>query len=73
MRAALVHDVFYQLMREEELPQTTRRAADDLMKALCKQDGMSAARAWYTHRAVRRFAESAAEASAQKAPDPIPQ
>ena len=72
MRGALVHDAFYQLLREGQVAPDQRKSADDLMKKLCRQDGMSRFRAWYTHRAVRRFAEFAARPSTRKAPDPIP-
>lgn len=35
--------------------------ADKLLQDICKDDGMSAFRAWYVYKAVRWFAESCAE------------
>jgi len=58
MRGALVHDALYQLMRMEELEQSYRRHADDLLREICLEDGMSSFRAWYVHRAVVAFGES---------------
>jgi hypothetical protein len=56
MRGALVHDAIYQMMREGVLGQEHRAYADDLMKEICLEDGMSSFRAWYVHKAVRWFA-----------------
>lgn len=54
MRGALVHDALYQLMREGALDSKTHRdIADRLLRDLCKQDGMSALRAWWVYRGVR--------------------
>ena len=70
MRGALVHDSLYQLIREgnfgaEMSPdwKAAREAADNEMKRLCKEDGMWGFRAWYTFKAVRRFAASAAKSN----------
>lgn len=60
MRASLVHDALYQLMREGKLPESYRKAADDLMRQICREDGMCWLRAWWCYRAVRRFAAKAA-------------
>lgn len=60
MRAGLVHDALYQLLREELLPQSVRKQADDEFKKICFEDGMNQIRAWYYYCAVRKFAESAA-------------
>lgn len=60
MRGSLAHDALYQLMREGALPQSCREAADDLLRAICREDGMSWLRAWYVWRAVRRCASFAA-------------
>lgn len=60
MRGSLAHDALYQLMREGALPMTCRGAADELLRAICIEDGMSRVRAWYVYQAVRRFAEGAA-------------
>ena len=62
MRGSLVHDALYQLMRLEELDyKTDRKYADQLLKTICREDGMSAFRAWYVHRLVRAFGEGAAK------------
>ena len=50
MRGPLVHDALYQLMRLEELDyKTDRKYADQLLKKICRGDGMSAFRAWYVY------------------------
>jgi Protein of unknown function (DUF1353) len=53
MRASLVHDALYQLIRLRKLPPSCRRRADVLLRDMCRQDGMSALRAWWTHLAVK--------------------
>ena len=60
MRASLVHDALYYLMRQEVLDRKWRDEADLLMKEICLADGMWKVRAWWCYRAVRRFGESAA-------------
>jgi len=61
MRASLVHDALYQLMRLKRLDYTTHRSqADDLLKRQCIQDGMCRFRAWYVHKFVSWFGERAA-------------
>ncbi len=64
MRGALVHDALYQLMREcpELYPRDKfREPADDLLRELCIQDGMSKMRAWWVHLAVRKFGDPSAD------------
>lgn len=58
MRGSLVHDALYQLIADGKLPAITRVYADDLLRRLCREDGMSAIRAWYVHKAVRMFGGS---------------
>ena len=42
LRASLVHDALYQLMRLEELnARTYRKTADKLFRNICKEDGVS--------------------------------
>ena len=59
MRGSLVHDVLYQLMREGSLPRTARKYADELLRQMCLEDGMSWVRAWWVYRGVRMFAAKA--------------
>ncbi|HHX8347133.1 TPA: DUF1353 domain-containing protein [Vibrio diabolicus] len=53
MKASLVHDALYQLMREEVLPQSTRKHADMLLREICLEKGMSSFRATYIYYGVR--------------------
>ena len=61
MRASLVHDALYQLLREGHLPPTLRGFADDLLYAMCVEDGMWKWRAAMWRRAVKKFAGFAAD------------
>ena len=60
MRASLVHDGFYQLMREAGLDLSYRKPADQLLRRMCREDGMSWLRAWWVYWAVRIFGKGAA-------------
>lgn len=54
MRGSLVHDALYQMMREGHLDKDNyREAADRLLQKMCKEDGMSALRAWWVYLGVR--------------------
>lgn len=54
MRGSLVHDALYQLMREKHLDfHVHREPADRLLQEICKEDGMSAIRAWWVYQGVR--------------------
>ena len=53
MRGSLVHDALYQLMREGLLSTEFRSAADLILRDICREDGMSAARAWWVYHGVR--------------------
>ena len=55
MRASLVHDALYQLMREGNLAKSYRIVADEMLHSLLLEDGMSWIRAWYWYQGVRRF------------------
>ncbi len=57
MRGSLVHDALYQLMRESLLPVSFREAADRELQKICREDGMSAFRAWYVYQGVHQFGE----------------
>lgn len=63
MRGSLVHDALYQLMRERLLSGRMRKAADEILYDLCREDGMSAVRAEYVYHAVRAFGGSSARPS----------
>lgn len=73
MRGSLVHDALYQLLREGKLEpwEEWRTYADDLLREMCRQDGMSRVRAWYVHRAVRLFAGGHARPRGPSAPKVI--
>ena len=50
MRGALVHDSLYQLMRGEHLhDKKYRKVADEIMRKICREDGMNSFRAWYVY------------------------
>lgn len=56
MRGSLVHDVLYQMMRLSALDyQVHRKRADEILREICLEDGMSWFRAWYVYQAVRWF------------------
>ena len=67
MRGSLVHDALYQLMRMGLLSsKLDRKAADNELRRLCREDGMSSIRAWWVYRSVRRFGGPAASAKNAK-------
>jgi hypothetical protein len=55
MRASLVHDALYQLIRKNILPVTFRKEIDDHFRQQLIEDGMSKFRAWYYWKSVRLF------------------
>ena len=56
VRASLVHDCLYQLMRGGVLDkEQDRKIADQLLRDIAKEDGMSSFRAGYVYAAVRLF------------------
>lgn len=55
MRASLVHDVLYQMMRMGLLPEEVKPYADDLFYDICIEDGMWKWRAKLWHRELRKF------------------
>ena len=62
MRGSLVHDALYQLMREGLLDYNLHReAADRILQSLCREDGMSALRAWWVYQGVRLFGNPASD------------
>lgn len=66
LRGSLVHDALYALIREGHLEQGFKVDADNLLQMICIEDGMSAVRAWWVHRAVSRFATFAVRPSSRK-------
>lgn len=60
LRASLVHDALYQLMRHELLSaRRHRKAADRLFRQLCKEDGVSSVKANLFYNALRRYGKPA--------------
>jgi hypothetical protein len=58
MRASLVHDALYQLMRLEQLDRERwRETADEGLRSMCREDGMHPIRAWWVFQAVRLFGD----------------
>lgn len=54
MRGSLIHDALYQLIREKQLPEDVYRIhADEILKRVCIEDGMSKIRAWWVYYGVR--------------------
>ena len=61
MRGSLVHDALYQLMRLSELDyKVHRKRADEILKEICREDGICSFRAWYVYQMLHLFAECAA-------------
>ena len=57
MRGSMVHDSLYALMRAGLLdPAVFKDQADQLLREICIEDGMSTARAWWVYAAVKSFA-----------------
>jgi hypothetical protein len=60
MRASLVHDALYQLMRNNHLNvRTQRKTADVQFSIICKEDGVSGRTANLWYRGLRRFGKPA--------------
>ena len=60
MRASLVHDALYQLLRARLLNPEHRLTADQICRRHCLEDGMDPFRAWYVYYALRLFGGAAA-------------
>ena len=61
MRGSLIHDALYQLLREKHIDAKWRLQADNELRRICIQDGMSKPRAWWVYKGVRWFASPAAD------------
>jgi hypothetical protein len=59
MRAGLVHDACYQLIREGYIDKYNKAYADRLFREILIEDGMSSIRASYYYYAVKYFGNSA--------------
>ncbi len=61
MRASLIHDALYWLMREGLLDIKYRKAVDKLLRKICIEDGMWRIRAFWVYMAVRMFGKKYAK------------
>jgi len=66
MRGSLVHDALYQMIRLKKIPVSYRRLADEILEAICLEDGMWRIRAFLWERGVRRFAGIFARPGSEK-------
>lgn len=60
MRASLVHDALYQLIREGLLPVSEQDKADRLFQQMCIEDGVPRLMAWMYYQGLKRFGKRAA-------------
>jgi len=68
MRGSLIHDGLYQLIRESVLSEIHRQKADEIMRDICIEDGMSKIRAFIVYKAVRAFGARCAKPDLLSAP-----
>lgn len=68
MRGSLVHDALYQLIREKKINENQRRRADEILREICLEDGMSKIRAWWVFWGVNLFGAAAAKPDMKSAP-----
>ena len=66
MRASLVHDALYQLIRQEKLPPEARKMADKIFRDICVEDGVWRWLAKVYYKGLRKFAETASSPSNKK-------
>jgi hypothetical protein len=66
MRGSLVHDSLYQLMRGKFLDCGWRETADQELRRICNEDGMSWLRAWWVYQGVRFGGEGSAKWQEEK-------
>jgi len=68
IRGSLVHDALYQLIREDKIDQDQRERADEILREICLEDGMSRIRAWWVFWGVYLFGKGAAKPDLLSAP-----
>jgi len=67
MRGSLIHDALYQLMREGHLDRKAYRGpADEVLREICREDGMPFVRAWWVYHGVRLFADPSADPASDR-------
>lgn len=66
MRASLVHDALYQLMREGHIPVSCKAHADEEMKRICLEDGMAYPLAEIAFQGVDHFGYSSCQRQEKK-------
>ena len=66
MRASLVHDALYQLIRERAIPFELRDLADRLLQGIAREDGLPRPLAAAAYWAVRLFGRSCARPGSEK-------
>jgi hypothetical protein len=59
IKASLLHDALYQLIRAGALPSSLREECDNMFHWYLRKFGMTKFRAWYVHKAVRMFGAKA--------------
>lgn len=62
MRGSLIHDALYQLIREGQLKDYHRLEADQILRAICREDGMNWVRAAWVFHSLRLAGGLAARA-----------
>ncbi len=66
MRASLVHDAFYQLLREKALTKNQKDATDRLFKIMCIADGVFPPFAHIYYLLLKAFAKYATEPASER-------
>ena len=66
LRASLVHDAYYQLMRRRKVSKDYRKKADLLFKKILKEDGVPPSAAIAYYKALRAFGGQKADPSKAK-------
>ena len=66
MRGSLVHDALYQLLRSEDIGQEWRDEADEELRRIWREDGMSRICSNWVHWAVKKFGKMAADPASRK-------